>query len=167
VWQKIFPLAVVALVGPVVWLTQPRLQAQSGLKSAAGGVSLVAVVTETGSLAWSARSLPAGLVEPGQNAEFFFLEDQSVLARGQSSEVRCEWEAATAESSGLLPLSGFPGAAQLQWGFLPSSPSRELILPRPSTGLAGRARRTAAFVAIHASAESDESVILRIKLVAF
>jgi hypothetical protein len=165
VWRKTFFVAI-AVAGVTPWPVSVQPQARRGFKATPQSVSLLAVMPETAKLAWSARALPAGFGEPAQGAELFFLQNQSVLARGRSSEVHCEWEGVAGESSGFLPLSGFPGSAQFQFGFLPRPPVSELILPGDSTGFSGGATPSA-FLVLHPSQNAARPAVFRITLVAF
>ena len=83
----------------------------------------------------------------------FCLQNQSVLARGRSSEVHCEWEGAAGESFGFLPLGGLLNSIQFQFGFLPRPPVRELILPADSTRLYGGVT-CSAFLALRPSQDA-------------
>jgi len=165
VWRKTL-LVAIAVAGVTTWPVSVQPQARRGFKASAQGVSLLAIMPETASLAWSARSLPAGFGEPASGAELFFLQNQSVLARGRSAEVHCEWEGPAGESSGFLPLSGFLNSVQSQFGFLPRPPVKELILPGDSTSFSGGVTPSA-FLALHVSQNAARPAIVRITLVVF
>jgi hypothetical protein len=161
-WRKNLFLAI-AVAGVIAWPASVQPQVRRGFQATAQGVSLLALMPETASLAWSARSLPAGFGEPAPGPELFVLQNQSVLARGRSSEVHCEWEGVAGESSGFLPLSGFPGSAQFQFAFLPRPPVRELILPGDSAGFSVGATPSA-FLVLHPSQDAATPATIRIRL---
>jgi hypothetical protein len=156
-------LVAIAVAGVIAWPVSVQPQARRGFKANAQGISLLAVMPESASLAWSARSLPAGFGEPAPGAELFVLQNQSVLARGRSSEVHCEWEGAAGESSRFLPLSGLLNSIRFQFGFLPRPPAREVILPADSTGFYGGVTRSA-FLALRPSQDAATPATIRIRL---
>ena len=165
-WRKTL-LVAAAVAWVIAWPLLVLPQAAQRFQSTPRSVSLVAVMPEAASLAWSVHELPRDLSEPDVHAEILFLQDQSVLGRGRSSEVHCEWEGAVGNSSGLLPLAGFPGLVPFQFSFLPRSPVRKLVFPAASGSFSSQENRSAAFMALYSSRDAANAAIIHITISAF
>ena len=113
------------------------------------------------------HALPRDLSEPDVLTGILFLQDRSVLARGHSSEIHCEWEGSVGNSSGLRPLVGFPESVPFQFSFLPRSSVRELILPAAPGSLSRQGKRSAAFMALYSSRDAPNAAIIQVTIVAF